>query len=103
MFIFLRLIWPYVLRYTASQGAGYAANFLQARRDQRLAQEEEETVKDTPFSETESGSGPEMPECVATVPQPCPADDAFWFVMSGVLLGAGLSVIVSYLVRPDDQ
>ncbi len=102
MFVVLRLIWPYLLRYVMNQGAERTANYLQARRErwsQRTTDPQEiETVLEH-YEET--GELP-LDEICPPAPEPTFfAVEAFWFTLSGIFLGAALSIIVTILKRED--
>lgn len=85
----LRLIWPFIAR----QGASYAANFLENRRQQRL-----ERLKERP---------PECPPCPPCPPaaesSAIPAKKSWanpiWFGLSGVLLSSAVALVAYLLVR----
>lgn len=105
MTIILRLIWPYLLRYLMNQGAGYTANYLQARRERR------ETLPELPedfeaYLEEIAEEADELPEPEVVI---CPSDskpflagDAFWFTLSGILLGSVVSIVLTRIFRQGD-
>jgi hypothetical protein len=105
MTIILRLIWPYLLRHLMNQGAGYTANYLQARRERR------ETLPEPPedfetYLEEITEEVDELPVSEILI---CPSDskpflasDAFWFTLSGILLGSVVSIVLTRIFRPGD-
>lgn len=103
MFIVLRMIWPYLLRYLMNRGAEYTAGYLQARHMRRLQQTVEPEIPET-FSpqEAEIPPAPEIPVRLPPPPTPFLAGDVFWYTLSGILLGSALSIIVAVLVRKTD-
>ncbi len=89
-----KIIQPYLLRFLARQ----AAEYLQKRREQRLSPGEDEAS--IPPPEAESVSEPLAMECP---PQAgFSSSDAFWFTMSGVLLGGAFGFILAHLTRPEE-
>ena len=104
MFILLRLIWPYLSRYLMNRGAEYAANYLRIRREYRLQQSPAPEVPAEVLSSPNSEVAANSDHLVCT-PSPSPpflASNAFWYTLSGIFLGSALSLIVTYLVRPED-
>jgi hypothetical protein len=99
----LKLIWPYLARFLMNRGAEYTADYLQTRREQRsMPQSEPEIAESLPPQAIEE---PVLsPETV--YPSPTSdrflVSDAFWFTMSGILLGSAFSIIVAYLVKKVD-
>lgn len=80
-----KLIWPYLAR----QGAAYAADYLESRRQQRQAQPEERPADRPPC--------PPCPEPAAAAERS--AANLIWFSLSGVLLSAALGLAGYLLVR----
>ena len=103
--IIFRLIWPYLARYLMSRGAEYTAGFLHSRRMWRLQQqageqELQETIEPALPDELDLDEVAEI--LCPPAEKPFFASDAFWFTLSGVLLGTAFGIIVSYVTRQDD-
>lgn len=82
----INLIRPYIQRKLLHWGAEHTAAYLQQRRAQRLGLTDEE---------------PEEAEAVEETPPPRTVSfrNAFWFTMSGILLGSALGFLGSYFIR----
>jgi hypothetical protein len=95
-----KIAWPYLQRFLTKRAAEYAADYLQARREQRLredaAQESDETSS---LQEVEDDTVIVVLE--APRPHSFLSSDAFWFTLSGILLGFALSVVAYILKRAD--
>ncbi|MBN1220019.1 MAG: hypothetical protein JXM69_13920 [Anaerolineae bacterium] len=98
MTIILKLIWPYLRRYMTHHGADYAADFLQARRERRLQQAEPEAPETSSPGDTEL----EILECPPSSSNPFLASDAFWYTLSGILLGSVVSIVTIALAKRSD-
>jgi hypothetical protein len=96
--IFFLLLWPIIRRILVKRiseyTAGYAADYLNLRREQRLHPQEEPTQISPAESE---GCPPCPPTQIGYAPT-----DVFWFTLSGVFLGSALGVLVSYLIRQEE-
>jgi hypothetical protein len=96
---FLRIVRPYLQRFLTKRAAEYAADYLQARREQRLMDQAEQQVTETALSnELATTSTVESSPTSASFL----ASDPFWFTLSGILLGTALSVIVALLLKQHD-
>jgi len=82
----LKIIQPYLIRYLAKRTADY----LEERRQRRLNPPEEKP----PVSAPEPRAYP-PPQALAS------SGEAFWYTMSGVLLGSAFGFILAYLTRPE--
>jgi len=96
--IFFLLLWPIIRRLLVKRisgyTAGYAADYLNRRREQRLHPQEE--LAQISLAERE-GCPPCPPAQIGYAPT-----DVFWFTLSGVFLGSALGVLVSYLIRQEE-
>ena len=96
--IFFLLLWPIVRRFLVKRisehTAGFAADFLNRRREQRLNPQEEPVQISSAERE---GCPPCPPAQIGYAPT-----DVFWFTLSGVFLGSALGVLVSYLIRQEE-
>ena len=107
MFIILRMIWPYVFRLIMKQGSESIASYLEGRRQQR-------------FGIAQGGSMPEendeillvddeqidSPLQIICTPPPPPSffnSDAFWFTLSGIVLGIAVSIIAAIIKRATEK
>jgi hypothetical protein len=96
----LKIAWPYLQSFLTKRAAEYAADYLQTRREQRLREyAEQESSETSSLQEVGDDSAIEILE----VPPPTGflSSDAFWFTLSGMLLGIALSV-VAYILRRTD-
>jgi hypothetical protein len=82
-----KIIQPYLLRYVAK----YAAERLEARRQRRLE-----------HSQNEMPSLAPEPVEVASAQNSLSARDAFWYTMSGILLGSVVGVGLAHILREED-
>jgi hypothetical protein len=105
VWMILRLFLPYMGRYAA----GKTADFLQKRREQRLARESGRTE----YFESVTGVSIDRPECPPCPPCPAvstdPAENSrpavanrVWLSLSGLLLG-GLVGVIGYLLLNDSR
>lgn len=86
-----KIIWPYLLRFLAK----YAAEYLENRRQARLKAGDVEALAPSPESAPERRPVLLSGDHLST-------GDAFWFTVSGILLGAGLGVALAYLTRREE-
>jgi hypothetical protein len=103
MTVILRLIWPYLARFLMNRGAEYTANYLQTRRERRSMQQTEPEIAASlpPQAVEEPVLSPEILYPPSTSARFL-VSDAFWFTMSGILLGSAFSIIVAYLFKKVD-
>jgi hypothetical protein len=96
----LKLAWPYLQRFLTKRAAEYAAGYLQIRREQRLlGQADQEMAETLPLQEAGSDKVTEILE--AEPSSDFLSSDAFWFTLSGILLGIALSVVACILKREE--
>jgi len=95
----LKIIWPYLQRYLTQRAARYTAAYLQARREQRVQQAEQESGEALLFEEPESSQAADVP--VSPPVQSFLAGNTFWYGMAGILLGSAFGVIVTLIRRED--
>ena len=81
----LKLIWPYLRRYLTQRAVESAADYLQTRREQRLAQQ----VIDMPMEDS--------PPPVSFL-----SSNTFWYGLSGLLLGTAFSLIATLIFKKDE-
>jgi len=91
---FILLLWPIIRLLLLKRVAGYTADFLNRRREQRLNPQEE-----APHFSSEATEA--CPPCPPSHLGYAPTD-IFWFTLSGVFLGSALGVLFSYLARPEE-
>ena len=96
----LKIAWPYLQRFLTKRAVEYAADYLQTRREQRLWEyAEQESSETSSLQEVGDDSAIEVLE--TPLPTGFLSSDAFWFTLSGMLLGIALSV-VAYILRRTD-
>jgi hypothetical protein len=96
----LKIAWPYLQGFLTKRAAEYAADYLQTRREQRLQEyAEQETSETSSLQEAGGDSAIEILE--APPPDSFLSSDAFWFTLSGMLLGIALSVVAYILKREE--
>lgn len=102
--VVLRLVWPYVLRYIAQ----YGADFLQQRRERALAVAASVTQAKENAAPVECPPCPPCPEVeeppviVAADSKPAGGNNAVWFALSGIVLGAAFG-LMGYLFLRDTR
>jgi hypothetical protein len=82
----LKLVWPYLMRFATSQ----AADYIERRREQQLSE---------PAQPDEPADCPPCPPCPPVTET---SSNAFWYSLSGIVLGSTLSVILYILFKEDD-
>ena len=96
----LKIAWPNLQRFLTKRAAEYAADYLQTRREQRLLEHAEQELAETlPLQEVGGDSVTEILESKSL--DGFWSSDAFWFTLSGILLGIVLSVVV-YILKTTD-
>lgn len=85
--LFLRLAWPYLMRFLANQ----AADYLERRREEKLAEVEARRL-----------TGEYLPAAEETEAE-VSTSNAIWYSLSGVLLGSALSLILYILLQEDER
>jgi hypothetical protein len=96
----LKTAWPYLQGFLTKRAAEYAADYLQTRREQRLLEHAEQEISET-SSLQEAGDDSVIEIWEAPPPHSFLPSDAFWFTLSGILLGIALSVLAYILKRED--
>jgi hypothetical protein len=87
----LKTAQPFLQRFLIKRAAEYAAAYINRRREQRLKGDEEPDL--APVIEME-----EYPPL-----QSSPSSgDAFWYTMSGILLGSAFGIILTYIIRREE-
>jgi hypothetical protein len=81
----LKLFLPYLQRFAAKRTAEY----LQARREQRIAKQQTDQVKDLPTS----------PVCLPAETNETSSRQAWWLAVSGLLLGGVCGYALAYLTH----
>jgi hypothetical protein len=81
----LRFIWPYLQRDLSRRTAESAADYLQARRQQRLAQQ-----------------AIAMPAEDSPPPVSFLSSNTFWYGLSGLLLGTAFSLIATIIFKKNE-
>jgi hypothetical protein len=96
----LKMAWPQLQGFLTKRAAEYAADYLQTRREQRLREDAEQEIDGT-SSLQEVEDDPVIVVLEAPRPHSFWSSDAFWFTLSGILLGFVLSIVAYVLIRED--
>ncbi len=96
----LKMAWPYLQRFLASQ----AAEYLQKQREHRLGlSEDEEPPVDCspcpPCPPTEESVITEIDASAITEPS---SGSGIWFALSGILLGSAFSIVLYTILKDAD-
>lgn len=107
MFIILKLVWPHIFRLIMNQGSKQVASYLEARRQRRLGILQEITApEETDEVYAVVDERVDLPMQGVCAPPPPPSffnSDAFWFTLSGIVLGVAISIVVAIIKRSTDK